>query len=139
MLFTYLHWVRGLRLAKNREGGFTLLEVIISLAIIATALVALLSLQSRSMSMMKSAEMFEGARLIAERLMAEGELKGVPNGEIKGAEGNYNWTLTELRLTPDTMPEGVKVLTGRQVSFDIVWMEGKKEERLSFAEYIYEK
>lgn len=138
-MFTYLHWVRGLRYAKNREGGFTLLEVIIALAIIATALVALLSLQSRSMSMMKSAEMFEGARLLAERLMAEGELKGVSNGEIKGEEGSYNWTLTEMRLTPDTMPEGVKALTGRQVSFDILWMEGKKEEKLSFAEYIYER
>jgi prepilin-type N-terminal cleavage/methylation domain-containing protein len=138
-MFTYLHWVRGLRYAKNREGGFTLLEIIISLAIIATAIVALLSLQSRSMSMMKSAEMFEGARLLAERFMAEGELKGVPNGEIKGGNGPYNWTLTEMRLTPDSMPEGVKALTGRQVSFDILWMEGKKEERLSFAEYIYER
>lgn len=119
--------------------GFTLLEVLVSLAVIATALVALLSLQSRSVSMAGTSEMTEGARLLSERLMGEGELKGVPGGERKGEDGHYNWTLTEIKITPEVMPQGLKALPGRQLSLDITWKEGNREERLSFAEYLYER
>lgn len=122
---------------KNK--GFTLLEVLVSMSIIATALVALLSLQNRSISMMESAEMMEGARLLSERVMGDGELKGVPGGEGKGEEGPYRWSLREMRITQEAMPEGVQALPGRQISLDLSWMEGKREEKLSLAEYIYEK
>lgn len=119
--------------------GFTLLEVLVSMAIIATALVALLSLQSRSIRMLESADMLEGAGMLAERLMGEGELKGVSGGENKGEEGPYKWALTEMRITPESMPEGVQALPGRQLSLDISWKEGGREEKLNFAEYIYER
>lgn len=109
------------------------------MVIIATALVALLSLQGRSMNMMESAEKMEGARQLSERVMGEGELKGVPGGEQKGTEGPYSWELKEIKITPDSMPEGINVtLPGRQLSLDVSWEEGKKTEKLSFAEYIYE-
>lgn len=123
---------------NEKTGGFTLLEVLIAMAIIATALVSLLSLQSRSIKMMESAEMLEGARMLAEKVMSEGELKGVPGGEVKGEAGHYRWLLTEIRLTPEKMPEGVPLLPGRQLSLDIFWKDGKREEKISFAEYLYE-
>ena len=69
------------------ERGFTLLEVLIAMAIIATALVALLSLQSRAIGMVDSAEMLQGARLLSERLMSEGELQGVPGGDAEATTG----------------------------------------------------
>lgn len=122
-----------------RNKGFTLLEVLVAMSIIATALVALLSLQSRSIKMVESAEMYEGARMLAERLMGEGELKGVSGSESNGVEGPYKWVLTEMRITPENMPEGIQALPGRQLSLDISWKEGKKEEKLNFAEYIYER
>lgn len=121
-----------------KSKGFTLLEVIISLAIISTALVALLSLQGRSILMMESAEKIEGARLLSERIMGEGELKGVPGGEKKGEEGPYIWAIKEIKITPDVMPEGIKALPGRQLSLDISWEEGNKTEKMSLAEYLYE-
>lgn len=124
---------------SKRNRGFTLLEVLVSIAVVATALAALLSLQSRSIGMIGSAEMLEGARLLSERLMGEGELKGVPGGERKGEDGPYKWTLHEMRITRETMPEGVQALPGRQLSLDVSWKEGKREEKLNFAEYIYEK
>lgn len=119
------------------EDGFTLLEVLVSLAIIATALVALLSLQNRSVRMMDSAELLEGARLLSERLMGEGELGGVPGGERKGAEGPYAWVLTETRMTPQSVPAGVPVLPGRQLSLEISWTEGRRSETLRLATYLY--
>ena len=119
------------------ERGFTLLEVVVSIAIIATALVALLSLQSRSLRMVESAEMLEGARLLSERLMGEGELKGVPRGESQGGEGPYTWVLTETRMTPESAPAGVPVLRGRQLSLQLSWKEGRRAETLNLAEYIY--
>lgn len=119
------------------ERGFTLLEVLVSMAIIATALVALLSLQSRSIRMIESAEMLEGARVLSERLLGEGELRGVPGGEMKGDEGPYRWVLTEMGMTRASTPDGVPVLRGRQLSLEVSWKEGRREGRLSFAEYIY--
>ena len=108
------------------------------MAIIAIALVALLSLQNRSIGMMGSAEKMEGARILSERLMGEAELKGVPDGEKKGEEGPYTWTLNELKITKDTMPKGVKALPGRQLSLEVSWKEGSRVENLNFAEYLYE-
>lgn len=128
-----------LRFTPHVSRGFTLLEVLVAMSIIATALVALLSLQSRSIKMVESAEMYEGARMLAERLMGEGELKGVTGSESNGVEGPYKWVLTEMRITPESMPEGVQALPGRQLSLDISWKEGKREEKLNFAEYIYER
>lgn len=128
---------RGFTLRGREASGFTLLEVLVSIAIIATALVALLSLQSRSLTMVQSAEMLEGARLLAERLMGEGELKGVPGGESKGSEGPYTWVLTEWRMTPESAPAGVPVLPGRQLSLKISWNEGRRVEALDLAEYVY--
>ena len=119
------------------ERGFTLLEVLVSIAIIATALVALLSLQSRSLSMVESAEMLEGARLLSERLMGEGELKGVPGGERQGGDGPYTWVLTETRSTPESTPHGVPMLPGRQLSLQVSWNEGLRVETLRLAQYLY--
>jgi general secretion pathway protein I len=116
------------------ERGFTLLEVLIAMAIIATALVALLSLQSRAIRMVDSAEMFQGARLLSERLMSEGELEGVPGGERRGDDGTYRWVLTEIRMTA-----GVPTLPGRQLSLEMSWKEGRRDEKLNLAEYLYER
>lgn len=119
------------------ERGFTLLEVLVAIAIIATALVALLSLQSRSLAMVESAELLEGARLLSERLMGEGELQGVPGGETKGREGPYAWVLTETRTTPGSLPEGAPMLPGRHLALQISWNEGRHAETLNLAEYLY--
>ena len=121
------------------ERGFTLLEVLVSIAILATAFVALLALQNRSIRMMEAATMLEGARLLSERLMGEGELQGVPGGERAGDEGPYRWVLRETRLSRESMPAGLPPLPGRQLSLDISWREGRSEEKLNFAEYLYGK
>jgi general secretion pathway protein I len=121
------------------ERGFTLLEVLVAMAIIATALVALLSLQSRAIQMVDSAEMFQGARLLSERLMSEGELEGVPGGERRGDDGTYRWVLTEIRMTEASMPAGVPTLPGRQLSLEMSWKEGRRDEKLNLAEYLYER
>lgn len=121
------------------DRGFTLLEVLVSIAIIAAALVALLSLQNRSLRRMESAELLEGARLLSARLMGEGELSGVPGGEQTGSEGPYTWVLTETRMTRESLPADVPMLRGVHLSLQISWNEGRRAEKLSLAEFIYGK
>ena len=122
--------------ARN-ERAFTLLEVLVAMAIIATALVTLLALQSRTLRMMESAERLEGARFLSERLMGEGELQGLPEGGRNGYEGPYRWVLTETRVSRESMPDGVPPLPGRHLALEIWWREGRAEERLSFSQYLY--
>lgn len=109
------------------------------MAIIAMALVALLSLQSRAIRMVDSAEMLQGARLLSERLMSEGELRIVPGGERRGDDGPYRWVLTEVRMTEASTPAGVPLLPGRQLLLEISWKEGRRDETLNLAEYLYER
>ena len=107
------------------------------MAIIATALVALLSLQSHALRMMESAERLEGARFLSERLMGEGELQGLPEGGRNGYDGPYRWVLTETRVSQESMPAGVPPFPGRRLDLEIWWPEGRAEERLSFSQYLY--
>ncbi len=73
---------------KRRDKGFTLLEVAISIAIIAVVFVSLVSLFNASLSMTDYSKNLTRATFLAQRLMTELEM----SGEFSLGEGQ----LTEL-------------------------------------------
>ena len=100
---------KGLKVKVNSSSGFTLLEVMIAMAILAIALVAVFQSQSQSISMVGQARFATTASLLAQSKMAEVET--MDPGEINADSGDfgddfpdYSW---KVDLT-ETQVENVK-------------------------------
>ena len=140
---------------KRNNPGFTLLEVMIAVAILAVSLMALMSLQSQALLASARAEKISISTWLAQQKMAEILLeieKGVLKGEFpdeKEEQGNFEnqfpdffWRLKITRVELP-MPEGVqdemmlqamKMLTEelskstREVRLTVGWEEFEEEE-----------
>lgn len=80
---------------KSRNSkGFTLLEVMISVAILAIAFVPILGIRDRSIKAAVEAEKLTKATLMASSIMSEIEIKGL--GDTKeGFENGFTWVVSE--------------------------------------------
>jgi general secretion pathway protein I len=86
-------------LMSVKNDGFTLLEVMIAMSILATALVAVLLMQSQSISMSTDSRFLTTASLLAQSKMADLEAAStIANSEQKGDFApdypDYAWTLS---------------------------------------------
>jgi general secretion pathway protein I len=92
----------------KRIGGFTLLEVLIAMAILAIALVAVFQSQSQSISMVSQSRFVTTASLLARSKMAG--LEAAYRGTISPGSGNfgddypgYSWKVTVTDTDRDTI------------------------------------
>ncbi|MDY6971169.1 MAG: prepilin-type N-terminal cleavage/methylation domain-containing protein [Thermodesulfobacteriota bacterium] len=113
---------------KNSSPGFTLLEVMMAVGIIAIALTAVLGLQSQSISLATEARFNTTAALLAQHKMAEMELEVLHNivsdsGGFGDDFPDYRWDLNVRRVT---LP-GKQAIAGhlRQIDLDVSWGEDK--------------
>lgn len=110
--------LKGLR--RNHQ-GFTLLEVMVALAIISTSLVVLLYSQNANITRSHYADSLAKAAMLAQKIISEGEMNKLSDGKSEGSEeaGNivFRW---EKRVTP-SMVEGLKKLTVL-----VSWGDGKE-------------
>ncbi|HSL41031.1 MAG TPA: prepilin-type N-terminal cleavage/methylation domain-containing protein [Desulforhopalus sp.] len=92
--------------------AFTLLEVMIALAIIATTLVTLFGSQARSLSLVVEAQFNNTAPLLAAGKLAELTAGDLPAADTEGDFGadfpGYRWQLT----VADAVLEGLELPTG---------------------------
>ncbi len=90
---------RALRRIFARRGGFTLLEVMIAMAIMAIALVAVYQSQSQSVSMASDSRFLTTASLLAQSRMAEIDadirkaITSTMNGDFGEAFPDYRWQM----------------------------------------------
>ena len=79
-----------------RHTGFTLLEVMVAMAILAIALVAVLNLQTQSISMANEARLATTASMLAQSKIAEIESIGgvTSSGDFGEDFPNYRWEVT---------------------------------------------
>ena len=120
----------------KKSDGFTLLEIMVSVAILSISLVALLSFQGNTMITSGRAEKITEAAMLAKMKMSEIELemdklqkKGEfpdeksEEGSFEEPFGNYKWKMEIRRVTlpaPTTGEEGsVENLIGKQLSEEI--------------------
>jgi general secretion pathway protein I len=112
----------------RRHSGFTLLEVMIAVAIIAIVLVAVFGSQSQSLSLANDAKFSTTAALLAQRKMAEVEMED--SLDVSSASGDfgedfpeYQW---ELDISEVPLPgiEGLEFL--KQVDVAVRW--GDKDQ-----------
>jgi general secretion pathway protein I len=107
---------------KKVAGGFTLMEVMIAMAILAIVLVAVFQSQSQSLSMAGRSRFLTSASLLAQSRMAEVEMAGIENltitsGDFGNEYPDYTWRI-EIGDTPVDLLKKVtvRVINGQLIA-----------------------
>jgi general secretion pathway protein I len=134
------------RLAATNAFGFTLLEVLIAMAILALALPILLGLRNWDLNLQSRATDITAATMLAQEKLIEAELSLVyPVGETNGdfrnpppgyqAPGDvaeraerYRW---KRIITTTPLP------SVREVKIQILWQQGATDEVLEASTYVF--
>jgi general secretion pathway protein I len=119
------------------SSGFTLLEVMVAVAILAMVLVSLLGLKNRSTLDVMLSEHITTATLLAKRVMTEtlapGQLKETEDqGEFEEDEfKDYAWqkTIAPMQL------EGAGGVNIMKVRVAVLWKEGMRPEMVELVSY----
>ena len=120
----------------RRQYGFSLVEVMVAIAVVLLGLVPLLQLHVQSLRTMSRAEQQRQAHHIAKTKMAEvlitGAIReGVQQGRVDDDSGGgvYDW---QVSVSPVTMDPNVDVdLTHlKRVTVAMKWRDGRREETL---------
>ena len=115
-----------------RSRGFTLLEVLVALAVLSIALVALISQQAASIDRGNEARIITKAAFLAQEYMTglisqERLREGEEEGEVPDSIPPFQWRT----LVEDADAEGMKKLT-----VVVLWKEGDKERDVRFVTYV---
>jgi len=93
-------WAQAQGWPRDPEAGFTLLEVLMALAILGFAVVTLLQLSSQSLRLVKNSGDHQQAVLLADRLATTAQ--PTDEGADGGEEGSFRW---ERRTSLVALPE----------------------------------
>jgi general secretion pathway protein I len=123
-------------LASSHEQGFTLLEVMIALSVIAIALVTLLGLSNRSIEVNGRLQKITQATLLAQQRMTEIEVQAtrpgfefaVEDGEFEAPFDNYRWSIAY---------EDTPLPYLRIVRVTVSWGEAQKNEAVDLASFVF--
>lgn len=117
---------------REKNKGFTLLEVMLAVAILSLVIVSLMGLQSRSSQNIMLAEHITSATLLAKRIMTETilikpQLPREKDGEFEEKEfADYTW---KMIVVPTPMPQIMEVRVA------VLWKEGQREEKVELVSY----
>ncbi|MCW5199883.1 prepilin-type N-terminal cleavage/methylation domain-containing protein [Desulfobulbus sp. F1] len=116
--------------SKSKEAAFTLLEVMVAVAVIAMSFVALLSSQSQSLSIAAISRFETSTALLARQKLAELEAEGFDNlssgsGEFTDDFSEYHWQAEVKELAEDET--GIKGSDGMLKLIELTVGRGEKE------------
>lgn len=119
--------------------GFTLLEVLIAVALLAMALVPLLGSMNASLNLAYSAKMKTIATLLARERMTRVELAGFPElGDSTGDFGDnaaaFSWKQSVVEP-----PAGLDANTVREVRLWVLWSEGSTARAYQLTNFIVDR
>ena len=128
---------------NDKCSGFTLLEVMVAIAIIAIALTAVLGSQSQSLSLASEAKFSTTAAFLAQGKMAEIEAEKAEDltsdsGDFGEDFPGYGWELSVNDVTLDE-PEGVSEHL-KQIDLTVSWKDHDEYEyRLRLYRFVSER
>jgi len=128
--------------SRTADAGFTLVEVLIALSILAIGLLPLLHLQVLSLRLSGRAAVLSEADLLARATMAEMLARGVPEagsrqGSVRGdaTKTQFTWhtTVNEVRLAAlEEMGAGEL----RSVVVQVTWQDGGQPRQVELVTYV---
>ncbi len=120
------------------KNGFTLLEIMVALAVISISLVVLLGLRNRDLVLAATARDMTQATLLARQKITEIQLIGFPDlGEKKGDFGeeapNFRWRQEVVQTPFDSV---------RELLLEVSWginedKEKEKDGQVRFTSYLF--
>ncbi|MEZ4527284.1 MAG: prepilin-type N-terminal cleavage/methylation domain-containing protein [Desulfobacterales bacterium] len=121
---------------KTEKKGFTLLEVMAAVSLMAIVLTAVYRLHSQTISMSSSARFYTNAPLLAQRTMSELETKpdefqGNSSGDYGEEFPGYSWTVSVEDVESEELGEAAKDL--KRIDVRVTLNEG--ELNYSFRTY----
>jgi general secretion pathway protein I len=117
---------------RARDGGFTLLEVLVALVVLSTTVVAALQLFGGGLRLARTAGDHTEAALLASAKLADLDPGPLTEGQIDGTDGPYRWT-RRVTLDPALLPveadspETLRIRLAR-VSVEVRWGQGRRFE-----------
>ncbi|MFQ5780993.1 MAG: prepilin-type N-terminal cleavage/methylation domain-containing protein [Nitrospiria bacterium] len=113
--------------------GFTLLEIMVALAVISISFVALLGLRNRDIALAAYSRHLTEATLLARQKITEVSATGFPDlgvteGDFGEAYSGFQWE-QEVKQTPFEVV--------RELVLTVIWMEGRREEETKFTLYLF--
>ena len=116
--------------ACTRVAGFTLLEVLVAVAIVAFALVTFMGLHLRSLDATIRAQDVTTAVLLAQgKIAGMGEFPdtGEEKGKFEGPElERFQWATAVTEHTLDALSEGGQTVTVRRREVTVSWADGQQ-------------
>ena len=111
-------------ITKKKDSGFTFLEVMVAVALLAIALIAVLGSQSQSVSLASEARFYTTVTLLAQGKMAEIEAKDLDtlssdSGDFGEDFPNYSWNLKVSDVEIPGEEEAYEHL--RQIDLIVSW------------------
>jgi general secretion pathway protein I len=124
--------------AHTHAPGFTLLEVLVAVAIVAIALVTFMGLHLRSLDATIRAQDLTTAVLLAQGKMATmGEFPntGEEQGKFEGPElERFQWATAVTERTLDAL-DGGQVVTVRRSEVTVFWADGQQTHHYTLEAY----
>ncbi len=124
--------IRNPQSAIRNETGFTLLEVMVAVAILSLVLVTLLGLKNRSVEDVILAERMTTATLLAKRLMVETlSVQPLAPAEDEGEfeEEEFKEFAWKKAVSPTSIPQLMEVRVA------VLWKQGGREEKVELVSY----
>lgn len=116
----------------NRD-GFTLIEIMIALAVLGISLTVLLGLRNRDIALSAYSGHMTEATLLARQRISEVSFAGFPDlgareGDFGEDHPNYKWK-EEVKQTPYDVV--------RELNLEVLWTEGGREESVRFTTFLF--
>jgi len=120
--------------------AFTLIEIIMAMAIMAVGIIGVVRLLPVGLRASKSSEMISKAAFLAQKQLEQLKLAGfdaliedTPSVPLEGEEGNYSWQaeISEVSLAGLMSSEDI-----RQLTLIVSWQQTGRTQSETFATYI---
>jgi general secretion pathway protein I len=117
---------------RTRDQGFTLLEVLVALIVLATTVVSVLQLFGGGLRLARAAGDHADAALLASAKLADLEPGPLAEGATEGTAGPYRWT-RRVTLEPALLPveagtpEAIRIRLAR-VNVEVRWGQNRRFE-----------